>query len=480
MSPEERLQGWVAAAASVAPQAPTSLLDYIAAVADPLSILASNVLCNDACQILEQDAPGVGFLVSHNPNAESDRLAALWRWLMDGLHRWKREQDPGHRQIVALLTTLLSLGECRAVWNAMPDSVGTNLELIAALEAAVLSSRITISSRQGAPIWEREALAALAHADAALDWPAVADSWRLFETAIIGESFLLLAARGLARFRFDRLVSAVRNHTQTVDCMRLAEGLTLEELLRLAHETTNEHVRFCCVYAGLSRVPQSSRLVPADTTRVTDVLEGVARDRANWRKWLRVFAQRSVRFAAIQVPLGRALATMQNEALADYVDAIDLNVGQSVSRDAVTACLRAFRETAEAGQRSKLWRLAYDRWRVWNFGASSLEVPLFSISRSELDFALVGHAVETMTAAERAAAISEVQLELAAVESIWYSSETDMVTAWFRALSKLQIFAHADHVVSSDSDWLATTMVQLPYRPDDAYVRLRYGSFDRG
>lgn len=480
MSQEVRLADLVVASRNVEPEVPQHLLSYLASVPTTLNVLSSYDQLHRAIVRAEDDFPGIQTLSSDHRAAPSNvRQLGLLRWLVDGLSAWTPAEDPRHVQLVALLVMVLALGKTRSVWKALPDTIGVNTGLLAALEAAVLSSHVTLSPGSGATIWETEAVAAMARADKERDWEKLVERWLSFETIMNVEPFLSVAAQGLARFKFDRLVPATRNHAAMVDCMRLARALTIDERLRLAAMTTNEHVRFGCTYAASLDTPRNASLSAAAQRVLTDVLVAVSQDLSNWHNWLAVFARHSVRHGSVQAPLGEALALVAVPAVEAYVESVELQVGGSVSRDAVTACMRAFRDRADATRRAMMWKLTFDRWSSWNF-RGDIEGGLASgLSRSDLDFAVVGHAVCALSADDRSQALVALRTELGALDEVWHRSHVDLLSSWFGLLSKMQVFAHAEHVVAEGTDWLATTMVHLPYEPANAYIRLRFGSFDR-
>jgi hypothetical protein len=475
MSSEAQLGKLVEASHDVVPEPPLRLLRHIEAMPSSLSTLSNFEDLHSALCIIEHPRRSVPPMrqVSIDPGQ-----LGLMRWLIDGLSAWTPAGDPGHVQLVALLVVLQAFGSTRDVWKALPEEIGKNNSLIAALEAAVLSSHVTLSPAPGAAIWEAEAVAAMALADKMHDWEAIADSWQSFEPIMHAEPFLSLAARGIARFRFDRLVPATRNHATIVDCMRLARTLSNEERLRLATMTTNEHLRFGCAYAASLDTPRNEPLTTTAQGLLADVFVAVSQDLSNWQKWLAVFARHSVRHGPVQAPLGAALALVSPLAVEAYVGSIDLQVGGSVSRNNVTACLRAFRVKANAPRQAHMWKVAFERWDRWNFGLDNAETLVSGLKRSDLDFAVVGHAV-ALSAYERSRKLERLRDQLVTHDNVWHRSHIEMLSHWFRVLSKMQPFAHADHVLGSGGDWLAIDAAHLPYEPENPYIRLRYGSIDR-
>lgn len=435
-------------------------------MSDAIAAISDHDLCNDLFEILFECLPRIHEIEYGPPLSPQQRKRWIetLRWFLRELRAWKRSDDPGHRKLIALLMVGQAAGPESILWPLLPDDIGANCELIAALEAAVRSSTVVFAARgqQPAPIWEREAVTALSKADLEEDWVEIERLWPKFAAVIVPDTFLAIAANGLARFRFDRLVAACSGLKQTPAAIVLANALPLETRLRVAAASRNPHVQFCFVLPSMLECPRRERLPQAAQHALTEVLRLVAADDLRWQSWMKAFNRYPVRYPAFHAPLGRALASLHEAALRTYVDAIELSVGQAAGRSQVDECLEAFRVNAQDNQRQKLWELAHQKWRAWDFEAGNADRALFHIGWSELDYAIVGFAIECMSALQREAMITEIVAKLSTVPNAWHASKADMFSSWYRALSELQSYAHARHVASAGGSWLATTEHYLP------------------
>ncbi len=96
-------------------------------------------------------------------------------------------------------------------------------------------------------------------------------------------------------------------------------------------------------------------------------------------------------------------------------------------RETVAECLSAFAATAARQRREALWTLAHERWSGWRFSEGDTGVPLVGIGSSELDYAIVGFAVECMSAAQRAEKKAAFIAELSELSDVWHGSVTDFM-----------------------------------------------------
>ena len=143
--------------------------------------------------------------------------------------------------------------------------------------------------------------------------------------------------------------------------------------------------------------------------------------------------------------------------------------------DDVAICLREFRSTAPLDRRKVLWTLVHQRWLDWGFDRANRDTHLLTISRCQIDYALVGYACECMDQQERDKAIDDVRQRLERLEDAWHPSITDVVTGWNRLLSEMQPYAHGRNVAASGQEWLPKTQYSLPFDPaQNRYLAIKY------
>lgn len=458
---------------AVAARLPLRLQAYLAGMTDPIARISDADFCTDACELVMAEFPAlVGFRTSSDDAAVSAQGAV--RWLIDGLTGWKQSSDPERAQLAAMLIMLLALGSCRDVLDTVPASIGTNAELLVALETIVSRGRTTMSPPQSAAVWEAETFAELQRADQRSEWKTVARIWPQLHIHMYNP-LLNVAVRSLMRFDPDRLIRACSTLDSLTDGMLVAQTLDHEERLDIAHRSSNGRIRFYFVFSVLNEQPRV-QLSPESETALATALTAIAQDLPEWTSWMEVFARYPVRFPAFHRAAGKALAGVPDDAVRIYVNIIELDIGYATGRDDLTAGLREFRNAATLQRRQLLWRLVFQRWHAWAFGLDGKDTTLSQIVRTELDYAVVGYCMECITEQERAGLLEDVLASLRIADHQWHPSRADMITWWFRGLSMLQPIQHAQNAASSGLDWLATREIYMPYDPDDAYARLRYGN----
>lgn len=464
---------------------PSELLAAIAADADPLASIQEWDRGNVLFAALHQDIPFLTRVRAGAPlqGDERARWVALLRWHLTQLRQWDSAVDPRQEKLVAILIVAQTHDGDGVLWRAMPTEVFQNAALAARFEAFVSGFGVTFGTRSSGPepIWEREAVNRLLAVEANCDWANVGDAWRPFQDLIHPSALQTQAVRFLSRADVGRLAKAVINVKQVAVAMMVAQILGTHHRLLLALVSGNHFIEFACAYVTLNGRRRRPTSLFDEAGTFSELLVKVAPDTARWRGWMTVFNTYPVRYPALHPCLGEALASVPETAVDAYIDTIHLfphSVNQvDEGRRNVAVCLRTFRAHASVDRRKLLWHRAHKRWLAWKFDAANSNTHLLAISRSELDYAIVGFAMECLDGTAQAEALAEIASGLRTMEYAWYNSEVDIKSAWLRAISIFQPYAHAMQVGETTEDWLAEARVYYPSEvANNLYLKLRYPS----
>jgi hypothetical protein len=465
---------------------PAGLLSEIASSEKPLNDLNDLNRGNDLFEALHQEFSFIRLflnagIVPHS--SDLSRWASLLRWFMAELRQWREQEDPTAGKIAALFVVALSSDRVGRFWDLLPDGLHASTELIDFLSGLIGKFRVEFSTLPGITplIREQEAIEKFKQADAHADWRVIGEIWPLFNPVFSSAVTEIQTIRCLYHFRFDVLISSLILLNQTAVGMRLAGALSDDKRLKVAVASDNPYVQFCSVFQTVSVRPRTQALPTEAQELLTDLLVKVAADEPRWAAWMHVFNTYPVRVPALQIPLGRALASGPEPAIGPYVNAMHL-FGKPVNspfpdsgRREITECLAAFRQTASEQRRIVLWKLAHERWLEWNFDEKNETSHLTTINRCDLDYAIVGYACECMDEASREAVIESIVREALAINLSWHPSVVHLIATWNRLLSKLQPFVYARQVTSV-GDWLPkANQVSLPFDPTkEPYNAMKY------
>lgn len=441
---------------------PAALLGVVSSGADKLQLQFDQEQAAEIYKVLERE---FGF-VSHArmtgartlADGDQKKLASCIRWIIRQLGDWRDVNDPQRHKLVTLflLTGLLDRNGC--LWGAVSPSP-VNPALAEALAKMISGATVTFTARLSGPIpiWEQEVINELANADAGEDWVVLTDRWHACENAFFPNPILNEIAKSLYILDSKRLLLAVENLHSTPLAMSIADALSGEQRLSLAHLSNNAHLRFACAYRTVAAYPRPKVLDQPQQKQLTGLLLKIATEPQLWAAWMQVFNRYPARYPAFQKPLGSALACCKEAALAKYVESIDLFPLRSipdVSRTLVADCLREFTNAAAPEQRKLLWTLAYERWRTWRFRFADPDSYLFGVNWSQIDFAVIGFAVECLDQNGRNNSIQEIRNKLGRVPTTWFPSESHFISEWNRLCSELQPYVHAGMATQTGGDWL--------------------------
>ena len=472
--------------------APLGLIAAIAKHEKPLQALQDADQAYEVFEAFEKEFGFIRFSFMDNraiPNAQVQpadqlRYASLLRWLIQELRTLRQADDERHDKLVAVFVVAQLCDSGAGLWDLLPDDIGENVDLLNYLKGLIASFAITFNSRPGVqvPIWEGEAVEAFKRADAEDDWIAIISGWKLFHRQpFFPNTLQLQSVRLLYRYSFARLLDGLSKLSQTPVAMQLALALTVEKRFRLAVASDNPRIQIAALYRTLTDERGPQPFTDSDRTLLTELLLKVANDTPRWAAWMKVF----VGYPAINRPLGRALAKVPDPAIDGYINSIRLYpkliqplqpvLAPDTGRRSVAECLQEFRANATPERRQVLWTCAHERWLQWDFNRADPNQHLTAMSRSDLDYALVGYASECMDEAEREAALNSIRIEVQTLEDHWHESFTDILAECYRLLSRFQLYGHACNVAANGEDWLTETGVYFPPEPSQTgYFMMKY------
>jgi hypothetical protein len=408
---------------------------------------------------------------------DQNRLAALMRWLIREFKAWSAANDPECRRLAALFAITSYCDHEDGFWPGLAPHLEIKPPLVEVLERRIagLRAQPSASAASRSPISDGEIIGRFNAADDVGDWATIAFEWLRFGDLIFPDYFSAQSVQYLHKLAPDALSRAVDQLHQMVPVMQVLLALSVRKSIGLAIASGSPHVQFGAILRTLQRLrPQRGEIAPDENALLAQLLTQIASNDEQWRAWMRALNRFPIRYPPLQTALGTALAQGPESALAPYVDAVNLTT-MGVGRAQVAECLRAFRKTAPLSHRQALWRRAHERWTEWNFGLNDTLENLVKICSCELDYAVVGYAVESMDAQAKSQRCSELVTTLSALPRSWHASVTDFRRSVNRLLSCFQPYLYAQQMGAAD-DWLIEGKQFLPFDPrQDRYNALLYG-----
>jgi hypothetical protein len=450
------------------------MLQVFAALDDPIASANDYDNMNSLFGALEQD---FGFIhyAQHSDHQISaidfECLVGLIRWLMDEFEQY-RQQEPLTKNLVAHLATTAFLDQDRLFWRELALQRGRCLGFFTALGRVLEGSRCSFNTRGArAPIWELEACGRFEAADAARDFVAIDELWKSLESALIPNFLLRQSALCLCYHDFPRLIAASAMVMQTSVASWVIDALPSTAKLCLAFLSESPWVRFAAIYCTVQSRRQR-RFRPSAHRLLVLALGRLAQDPEMWAQAMAVFNKYPVRYPALQPALGEALATAPLSTCDAYVDAIDIGRGAS-GRDEIASCLRTFRTHATAEKREALFFRIFRRWAgvMVKVDEDRHHHEPFS---TELDYGVVAYLVDFSDNDGIIKGLESICAEIWGLESAWYRSESDCITAFNMLLSRLQPYYQALKVHEVGGD-LLPQKIRVPIGiAQDRYCHLMF------
>jgi len=217
-----------------------------------------------------------------------------------------------------------------------------------------------------------------------------------------------------------------------------------EVALSIALEANSPVLEFSAIAATL---PFSNRceLTVIEMELLSRVFLKLSKDEFKFEQWMKILNKYPSRYPQIQNSLGVALARSANiTSITQYVNAIDLYHldANHECRKIVTTCFESFDLHADDSFKIILWRIAFTRWKEWEFGIGSDKEYLFDIKTSALDYAVTKYYQECVSKDERNFIINNTYKKMIEINNMWHDDASKLSSFWYLCLSMLQPLFH--------------------------------------
>ena len=457
---------------------PSDLLAYCGGLGDPVATLIGPDSWKEIFAALD---PDLGFVWQarhgnvHITDEQRQKIAGALRWLVASLPDWRKANDPKNAALVAIIVVACRLDEEGALWKLLPDEAGGNSELGQELARLLGTFRINLDLRPTrSPISEGEELKGFLRAEADKDWVGLRRLAEGVAFQAMTNVLLSQSMRALQQFYPALLVQVAQAVSQIGIAMEMATSISVKDALNLAAQSGNDFMQFASVCRLFNTYAPVRELDAGQEAALDGVLAAVAKEPARWAAWMRAFVAHPYQTRQMQPAVGRTLAGTDDIALQAYFDALVVQ-SSFLGREEVAATLEAFAAIVTPERRETAWRMGFARWSDWDFDAAQSASRLTTISISNLDFAIVGYAIECLTLEERNALAEACLGDLQRTELRWHKSQRDFMDHTYRVMSRFQPLAHARAAGADRRTWLRDKDADfLLDRFDQPFWKLRY------
>ena len=145
-------------------------------------------------------------------------------------------------------------------------------------------------------------------------------------------------------------------------------------------------------------------------------------------EWFDIFNQYPVRYPYLQLGFGAFLTKATDEKICIYIDSLHLNEGE----ESIKECLMYFFAHADKNRIQYLCKLAFDKWKDWDFGNP------YSIARSILARALVKYFQIMLPKQDRENFIQNEINQILNFQRQWFASIVELDKFVYLHLSRMQ------------------------------------------
>ncbi|HDS1796692.1 hypothetical protein [Pseudomonas putida] len=402
---------------------------------------------NDRADFYNALAKELPFTTNHMPlsDAEIGHAHGLFQWLASQL--LETSNAPLNSPLIQVLqiASALDLGAGQ-LWKELASVGPLRRERLQDIRQLLLSGKIEIrESRHVGQV-------AKIFKDGCNNY-----DWQSIDSVlhhILGfyDSPISRAARALSIFAPSDLEYALGKMQDVITIIALIESLEpIKEfkMLGAAASSANWALKFFALRLSLEH--KKSGVEHELESAWEELLIQAAQNNQEWPKWAAVFNTFPSRYPGLQRAMGRALCTMSHEAVAQYFNAIRMSTASR--REDLANVFKTVQRHNDEAQRKLIWKLAYNRWKAWDFDMDDPNRRLFSIQTSPLDLAITAYYLECLDRDERSAYEDELRTEFYIINSAWYEEISDYISALNRHLSRYQPLGHAQHNLCSDDEW---------------------------
>lgn len=456
---------------------PERLLRYVATLEEPLAAAFDNQTGHALLGTLRGDLEHLvqaRDLSRPLTNSEHADLIGLIRWLLVEL-RNITSLDKSGGKILACFAVSRFIGVGRAFWHDVILPRKQYCKLFETLGKLLMSCQCSFSSRGlSVPIYEQEIVDRFQNADAKENFIEAEKSLKPLMDILIPHFLLEEATLCLAYNDLLTLNEVSSQISQLVPALWIVAPLPNTLRFRLALACNSNRLRFAALYQSLHD-RRRKQLSFGDTNHklISALLVNLAKDSKIWHQFMAIFNKYPVRYPAIQPVLGKALARISMLACIEYVDAID--IGGSSGREEVAACLRAFRHHASSYLRRTVFERCYQRWNALMNLKPGENNNRFDLLLTEIDYGVVAYMTEFMEYGEIDAAIRSLVAEFSILHLQWFASETELTSAYYTTLSRLQLYTHAKRIMELGGDYSLTK----GYLPQSAVTNRYFSRIDK-
>lgn len=258
----------------------------------------------------------------------------------------------------------------------------------------------------------------------------------------------------MSEYHNHEILALINQETKVCNLLYWLALLPEKYFQPFARQTTNNLAKFLLLFK-LNYLARNEMI--DEQIQLSDIWQNCPNE------WFYIFNQYTVRYPYLQLGLGAFLVNATDEKISIYIDSLHLKE----TGDSIKECLEYFFIHADERSVQCLCKLAYEKWKDWDFEHS------YSTYRSILDRALVKYFQIMVSKQDRENFIQNEIDKILNFQQEWFASMVELNKFIYLHLSRMQPACFAD-ALQEDSSLSFEDIQKQYYFPNQFKNDLRW------
>ncbi|MBO1061631.1 MAG: hypothetical protein ACK5WC_17000 [Aphanizomenon sp.] len=281
----------------------------------------------------------------------------------------------------------------------------------------------------------------------------------LVTSGILGQCFLIKQAVSFLNcFNPDTLVNIFNQQNDVLTIYYLLQGLSNDKKLDLCLKVNNPLVEIDCIREVVIKkyINETHNLTQNQIDTLSQCLIKISNHcDILWNKFLCYFNNDPSRYPLLHQPLGKALASLSDESIIEYINSININKF-AYNRREIIECVNSFINNSESKDKIIfLLKLIFEKWNNFMDVSINSHLKTFDIVYTDFFDCVLAYIIHELNTYELADLIRYTLEKLNSINSEWFQSKVDQVSYFHLLLSKLYVYSTAwqqcDYKLQPDS-----------------------------
>ncbi len=280
--------------------------------------------------------------------------------------------------------------------------------------------------------------------------------------ALKGNYFLEEAVSFLFWADLDILINIFNCKSDLLSIYYLLQGLNIDEKLSVCLKLSNPFAEIECIREIITSL--RDELSQNQTNILSECLINFSNNHNDfWSKFLSYFNLYPSRYPILQKPLGKALASMPEKCLIEYVHSMEINQFQN-NPIPINECVNSFINHSSEDRIKLLLNLIFQKWNDFMEMALNSSFNIFKIFFTNFFDCVVAYLSYEVKESQLIEVIEQTVKRLNSINSNWFDSKTSQTSYFYILLSKLFAYStawkHCGYSLPKDSQ-LANQLQQF-------------------